>query len=53
MHAARLLSQLGVSDLPVVDENKLVGVLTIRQVLRAVFGSTRSEKVAFHAERFK
>ena len=47
MQAARLFRQLGVSELPVVDENKLVGVLTIRQMLRAMLSSSRSEKATF------
>ena len=45
--AARLFREFGVSELPVVDEKKLVGVLTIRQLLRAMTSATRSEKVAF------
>lgn len=49
VQASHLFRQLGVSELPVVDENKLVGVLTIRQMLRAIFSSSKCEKPAFQA----
>ena len=47
--ATQMFRQNGVSELPVVDEDKLVGVLTIRQLLRAIFSSTRNEKPAFQS----
>lgn len=49
VQAAQQFRELGVSELPVVDENKLVGVLTIRQLMRALTTSSRCEKSTFQA----
>ena len=49
VQAVSQFRQYGVSELPVVDENKLVGVLTIRQLVRAMAASSKIEKPAFQA----
>ena len=49
VQAVSQFRQYGVSELPVVDENKLVGVLTIRQLVRAMVASSKIEKPAFQA----
>jgi len=47
VRAAQLFQQTGVSELPVVEENKLVGVLTVRQMLRAIFRKSWTENLRF------
>ena len=47
--ATELFRQHGVSELAVLDDNKLVGVLTIRQLMRVISAATRSEKSVFLA----
>ena len=48
--AAQMFRENGVSELAVVDDNKLVGVLTIRQLLRAMTeNNSRNEKSLFQS----